>query len=185
MLLRQVLLRSLSTTRVPLSKTVSGRTIVPPATHFNNQGPRFNRIPRHEYKQLPEDSNYIEKFYDELLIFSQEFLEKQLHKKYTDFEECPEELVFQLEQFIELQIIPRYSEPSNELGDTQPAFPLRSIQCRNIGDKIIIERYLEFSKGVKLTLMLNGGHTFIFDVLLQAKSVFDNMQKDKGKNGSN
>lgn len=181
MFFRQVLLRSLSTTRIPLSKTVSGRIIVPPATHFNNQGPKFNKIPRHEYKQLPEDSNYIEKFYDELQAFSQEFLEKQLHKKYTDFEDCPEELVFQLEQFIELQVIPKHSEPANETGDTRPSFPLRSIQCRNIGDKIIIERYLDFSKGVKLTLMLNGGHTFIFDVLLQGKSVFDNMQKNEKK----
>lgn len=181
MFFRQVLLRSLSTTRIPLSKTVSGRIIVPPATHFNNQGPKFNKIPRHEYKQLPEDSNYIEKFYDELQVFSHEFLEKQLSKKYTDFEDCPEELVFQLEQFIELQIIPKRSEPANETGDTRPGFPVRSIQCRNIGDKIIIERYLDFSKGVKLTLMLNGGHTFIFDILLQAKSAFDNMQRSKKK----
>lgn len=177
-------LRTICTTRVTQSKTVSSRIIVPPASHFNNQGPQFNRIPREKYKQLPDDSNYIEKFYEELQLFSQNFLEKQLHKKYTDFEECPEELVFQLDQFIELQIIPKHSQPVKETGDTHAAFPLRSIQCASISDKIIIERYLDFAKGVKQTLLLNGGHTFIFDVLLQAKSVFDNMEKSKNEGQS-
>ncbi|SJM83278.1 related to protein FMP23, mitochondrial [Zygosaccharomyces bailii] len=176
--------RTLCTTRTAQSKTVSSRIIVPPASHFNNQGPQFNRIPRDKYKQLPDDSDYIEKFYDELQLFSQDFLEKQLHKKYTDFEECPEELVFQLDQFIELQIIPRYSKPVKETGDNHAAFPLRSIQCKTISDKIVIERYLDFAKGVKLTLMLNGVHTFIFDVLLQAKSVFDNMERSKNEGQS-
>lgn len=168
-------LRKFTTTRIVLSKTVSNRIIIPPASHFPTVKSPATSIPRHEYRQLPEDSNYIEKFYDELETFSNEILIKQLKKTYADFDDEPEELLFQLEKYIELQIIPKHS-------DTQQAAesgPIRSIQCRTLSDKIIIERFLDFARGMKLTLLLNGGHTFIFDVLLQAKQVFDKMQQTK------
>lgn len=167
--------RSLTTTQLFLSKAVSNRIIIPPVSHVRTTNSPAITIPKHEYRQLPEDSNYIEKFYDELEIFSSEILHKQLNKSYADFDDDPEELLFQLEKYIELQIIPKHSDmqASGQEG------PIRSIQCRTLSDKIIIERFLDFSRGMKLTLLLNGGHTFIFDVLLQAKQVFDKMQKSK------
>ncbi|QLL32155.1 hypothetical protein HG536_0C03240 [Torulaspora globosa] len=170
----KLFIRRFRSAAVPLSRTVSSRIIIPPASHFGNIGNLAIKIPRHEYKQLPDDSNYIEKFYDELEIFSRDVLGKRLNKTYTDFEDEPEELQFQIEQYIELEIIPRHSdyESSGKSGDR----PARFVQCRTLRDKIVIERFLDFARSVRLTLMLNGGHTFIFDILLQAKKTFDAMQ---------
>lgn len=165
-------IRSFNSARVSLSKAVSNRIIIPPASHFGGIGSPATKIPRHEYKQLPDDSNYIEKFYDELEVFSEDVLEKRLKKTYTDFENEPEELQFQLEKYIELEVIPKHSDFESAQNDG----PTRFVQCRTVRDKIVIERFLEFARGVERTLMFNGGHTFIFDVLLQAKKVFDTMQ---------
>lgn len=171
--------RGISTTRAALSKTTSTRIIIPPASHFKNKDRQSSRIPRHEYSQLPEDSNYIEKFYDELAIFSDEILEKQLKKCYADFDNDPDELVFQLEKYIELQVIPKHSEYKDTSLPNAESHHVQSIKCKTLSDKIIVERFLDFARSVKLTLMLNGGHSFIFDVMLQAKSVFDEMHKTK------
>ncbi|QLQ80412.1 hypothetical protein HG537_0D04130 [Torulaspora globosa] len=170
-------IRKFRSVAIPLSKTVSNRVIIPPASHFGNVGNLAIKIPRHEYKQLPDDSNYIEKFYDELEVFSKDVLEKRLNKTYTDFEDDPEELQFQIEQYIELEIIPRYSV--YESSGTSDDRSIKLVQCRTIRDKIVVERFLDFAKSVRLTLMLNGGHTFIFDILLQAKKTFDAMQKTR------
>lgn len=170
-------IRRFRSTAVPLSKTVSSRIIIPPASHFGNAGNLATKIPRHEYKQLPDDSNFIEDFYDELEIFSRDVLGKRLNKTYTDFEDEPEELQFQIEQYIELEVIPRHAvyDSSGKSDDS----PTRLVQCRTLRDKIVIERFLDFAKNVRLTLMRNGGHTFIFDILLQAKKAFDAMQNTR------
>ncbi|EJS44824.1 fmp23p [Saccharomyces arboricola H-6] len=153
------------------SKEVSRRVIVAPASHFKNSNTDGKSIiPIHEYKQLPEDSNYIEKHYKELQIFLNEFLIKKLNKTYADFEGNPDELVFQLEKFIELEVTPKCTDHST-LNDRERKF-------KSVGDRIVVDRYLDFVKDVRLTLLLNGGHSFIFDVMLQAKDVFDKMQKE-------
>ncbi|QLG71835.1 hypothetical protein HG535_0C01840 [Zygotorulaspora mrakii] len=174
------LARSFSTARITLSRAASHRVLIPPTSHFNNSASHSiaTNIPRHEYKQLPENSNYIEKFYDELRLFSTEFLAKQLNKSYTDFENDPDELVFQVEKFIELQIIPKHSE----LRESSTVSPMQSVECKTLSDQIVIQRYLDFARGVKKTLMFNGGHTFIFDAMLQAKEVFDSFQTQKAMN---
>lgn len=169
--------RKFTSAAVPLSKTVSNRIIIPPASHFGNVGNPAIKIPRHEYRQLPDDSDYIEKFYDELEIFSKDVLDKRLNKTYTDFEDEPEELQFQLEKYIELEVIPKHSDYENARQDNDGF--MKHVQCRTLRDKIVIERFLDFARGVRLTLMLNGGHTFIFDVLLQAKKTFDAMQETR------
>ncbi|CAI4058550.1 hypothetical protein N7582_001135 [Saccharomyces uvarum] len=153
-----------------LSKEVSRRVIVAPASHFRTSSPKpKSNIPIHEYKQLPEDSNYIEKHYRELQIFLNEFLMKKLNKTYADFEGNPDELVFQLEKFIELEVTSKCIDHSTS--------DHRKAEFKSIGDRIVVDRYLDFVKDVRLTLLLNGGHSFIFDVMLQAKEVFDKMQK--------
>ncbi|KAG0655328.1 hypothetical protein C6P44_000383 [Monosporozyma unispora] len=133
--------------------------------------------PRHEYKQLPEDSNYIENFYSELEQFEKEYLQSVLKKSYNSFENDPDELVFQLEKYVELHVLPKYSSqnPSNYF------IPQLKVYCGGLSDKVIVERYLEFINAVRLTLRLNGGHSFIFDVLLKAKNVFDQLEKSKLK----
>ncbi|CAI4059682.1 hypothetical protein SUVZ_04G2590 [Saccharomyces uvarum] len=153
-----------------LSKEVSRRVIVAPASHFRASSPKpKSNIPIHEYKQLPEDSNYIEKHYMELQIFLNEFLMKKLNKTYADFEGNPDELVFQLEKFIELEVTLKCTDHTTS--------DRRKGEFKSIGDRIVVDRYLDFVKDVRLTLLLNGGHSFIFDVMLQAKEVFDKMQK--------
>lgn len=98
-----------------LSKEVSRRVIVAPASHFRTSSPKpKSNIPIHEYKQLPEDSNYIEKHYRELQIFLNEFLMKKLNKTYADFEGNPDELVFQLEKFIELEVTSKCIDHSTQ-----------------------------------------------------------------------
>ncbi|SCU84033.1 LAMI_0C05908g1_1 [Lachancea mirantina] len=175
------MIRGLSSTARLTSKSVSGRIIVPPATHFTQQ---TDSTPisslKGEYKQLPEDSNYIEKFYNELERFSTDVLHGQLKKTYTDFDDNPDDLVFELEKYIELQVIPQHSSYVEKTADFSASRPLSTIHCKSVGDKLAIDRFLDFCSGVKLTLRLNGGHSFIFDVLLQAKSSFDEFEKKKG-----
>lgn len=166
-------IRSFSTARGAFSKATSHRVIIPPSSHFIGKSSSISsNIPRHEYRQLPEESNYIEKFYEELNIFSKELLKKELNKSYADFENDPEELIFQIEKFIELQIIPKHSE----FKEIAKSTPLQLVECKSYDDKLAIQRFLDFARGVKKTLMFNGGHTFIFDIMLQAKDVFDNFQ---------
>ncbi|KAL3228957.1 hypothetical protein RNJ44_02044 [Nakaseomyces bracarensis] len=172
---RSLLRNSVRLVRLQLhySKEVSSRILVPPASHLRNSRIggteiRDNDIDRkgnritHEYRQLPEDSNYIEAYYNELQLFLDDYLKKELGKTYVDFEKEPAELVFQLEKYIELRVVPRYNH-------NKPS------------EKVVIDRFLAFSNGVKLTLRLNGGHTFIFDVMLQAKRVFDKLDAKKNK----
>lgn len=172
-------IRHFSATIPRCSKSVSSRVIIPPPSHFGG-AKEISIREKTEYKQLPDDSNYIEKFYNELEQFSQDFLQKQLNKSYSDFDNDPDELVFELEKYIELQIIPRHSvlteQPNKSAGSA-----VSTVYCKTMSDKLVIERFLDFCKGVKLTLRLNGGHSFIFDVLLQSKAVFDQFQREKDR----
>ncbi|AET39917.1 Fmp23p Ecym_5140 [Eremothecium cymbalariae DBVPG len=143
--------RSLFFTARISSKSLLDRPIMPPA---------FG-VKQSEYKQLPEDSNYIERFYTELDQFRNEFLIPHHKKSYSDFNDSPNDLVFELDKYIELHVIPKYYA-----GTTI-----------SLANKLVVDRFLDFSRGVKTTLRLNGGHTFIFDMLLQSKKVFDDLQK--------
>lgn len=156
------------------SKSVSARVIIPPASHFKKH-PISIQTPRHDYRQLPEDSNYIEKFYNELEQFKIQHLGEKLNKSYSSFENDPDELIFQLEKYVELFIIPKYTLSSK----TSFHIPKLNLYCNCLSDKIVVERYLEFIQAIMLTLRLNGGHPFIFDILLEAKQVFEQMEKKK------
>ncbi|ODQ59287.1 hypothetical protein WICANDRAFT_63783 [Wickerhamomyces anomalus NRRL Y-366-8] len=114
-----------------------------------------------EYKQLPDDSMYIEKFYDELDQFKKEIETNKsiTQSNFSDFEKDPNELIQQLELFIEGKIKPQYVE--------------------KVMSKFQMERFDEFLRNVKITLILNGGHPMIFDILLQSKAQFDWFVKRK------
>lgn len=156
------------------SRPVSKRVIIPPASHFKQHSIGI-QTPRHDQKQLPEDSNYIEKFYNELGQFKKQYLKQILNKSYSSFENDPDELIFQLEKYIELSIIPKYTLSSKSFFHIQKI----NLYCISLSDKIVVERYLEFINAIRLTLRLNGGHSFIFDTLLEAKRVFNQMEKNK------
>ncbi|CAR22126.1 Fmp23p [Lachancea thermotolerans CBS 6340] len=156
------------------SQAVSNRVIVPPASHFQQRTAASAKLAKKEYRQLPENCGYIENFYNELEQFSNDFLTSQLNKSYSDFDDCPEDLVFEIDKYIETRIIPRHSVSSAAKQDARGARP--PIVCETVSDKLVIERFLDFSNGVKLTLRMNGGYTFIFDVMLQGKAAFDQFE---------
>lgn len=170
--------RYLLTTVPKATQIVSQRVIIPPVTHFK-QNCISKPIPRDDYKQLPDDSNFIENYYTELELFQRDYLQKELKKTYNSFENDPDELIFQLEKFVELHILPQYSIFNNKTLVPSNKFyiPRANVYCNYLGDKITVERYLDFIHAVRLTLRLNGGHPFIFSVLLKAKAVFDQLER--------
>lgn len=104
-------------------------------------------------------------------------MERRLNSTYVSFENNPDELIFQLEKYIELSILSRYT------STYKTSFHITKIglYCNCLSDKLVVERYLEFVSAIRLTMRLNGGHRFIFDILLGAKNVFDWMEKNKNK----
>lgn len=110
-----------------------------------------------EYKQLPDDSQYIEKYYHELAALQSEIVNNKAIrcKNFSEFETDPNYLIEVLENFINEKILHRYKDDNS------------------LGSQLVIERYLQFLENVKITLLLNGGHSFVFDILLQNKKLFD------------
>ncbi|KAH3900616.1 related to Protein FMP23, mitochondrial [Saccharomycodes ludwigii] len=157
------------------SKAISQTVIIPPKAIIQryslNNTNTFNNTTETEYKQLPEDSQYIEKFYDELETF-QLFLKSELHKSFSDFEDSPQELVFELEKYIQMELLPRHTKLCDDDIKSTFKFP-------TMGDKLVIDRFLDFLHNVNITLVLNGGHTFIFDIIIQSKKSFDEFQKQQ------
>lgn len=117
-----------------------------------------------EYRQLPDDSMYIEKFYDELYLFKEEIETNDTIEEstFTDFEKDPNEMLHQLELFIEGKV---------KGGSSKGV----------LSSAIKNQRFDEFLRNVKITLRLNGGHPMIFDILLQSKSHFDGFNPKKKK----
>jgi hypothetical protein len=145
-------LRSLARTYASASKA---RFVVPARQLIKEQA---------EYRQLPDDSQYIEKFYNELSAFDREIKDNTEipQTSFSEFEEDPNALVATLEQFIQNKVLKPYSGRAD------------------LGSRAVIQRYGEFLTSVKTTLVLNGGHPFIFDVLLQNKQLFDGFDKGRG-----
>lgn len=174
-------IRFFRTASILRSSAVSNRMIIPPPSHHNYGQPTLKVI-QSEYLQLPDNSNFVEKFHGELKQFYDECLQEQLEKNYADFEDDPDELIFEIERYIELQIIPKHSVTTklSELPSTVCiASSLPTVYCRSLGDELVIEKFLDFSRNVRRTLVMNGGHSFIFDIMLQSASVFQNFEERK------
>lgn len=139
-------------TQIRKASAISDRVILPKQRIIKEQT---------EYKQLPDDSMYIEKFYNELDLFKKEIEANKsiAQSNFSDFEKDPNELINQLELFIEGKVKPQYIE--------------------SLVSKFQMERFDEFLRNVKITLILNGGHPMIFDILLQSKAHFDGFIKKK------
>lgn len=140
--------------------TIAGSRVILPKQNFIKE--------QTEYKQLPDDSMYIEKFYRELSQFQKEIQTNDNIKEsnFSDFENDPNELIHQLELFVEGKIKPQYLIDVSTGGD-------------NVEKKVEMERFDEFVRNVKITMILNGGHPMIFDILLQSKAHFDGFDKNK------
>lgn len=112
------------------------------------------------YSQLPDDSQFITQHYDELVKFKK-YLLKTHQKTYKDYEN-PNELIVELDNFIETQLRPGYWHFDIPLD-------------------LEVEYFMKFLHNLKICLRLNGGHTFVLDILLLNKECFDELEKNKKK----
>lgn len=166
--------RCLNSKQAILTQQVSQRIIIPP--EFNS----FNKIPnfKESYIQFSDEISSIEKYYNELEQFKDNYLLKKMGKTYSSFNDNPNELIFKLDEFVELQIVSQYSKPRKDFK-YKYHIPSINVYCCSLSDKLLIERYLDFNVALKSTLLLNGNDTTIFDILINAKAVLDNFEKNK------
>ncbi|GMG60202.1 unnamed protein product [Ambrosiozyma monospora] len=127
--------------------------------------PNMSKICK-EYKQLPEDSQFIEKHYDELIFYKDIMLEsmttngKEKEKFDKDHNHDHGYMVFESASNLFLH--------------------LSKLKPETLGVELI--KYDKFVRDLTITLKLNGGHLFILDLLIQNKQMFDDFEKDKIKN---
>ncbi|ODV95165.1 hypothetical protein PACTADRAFT_49911 [Pachysolen tannophilus NRRL Y-2460] len=122
------------------------------------------------YKQLPEDSAFIEQHYDELKKFKEFLINTSNKKNVTYFKDfSSSELLEKLDKFIDNCI-----KPDHELLKQGK----KSDKDMDGGEREL-EFFQKFKYNLKITLRMNGGHTFILDVLMQNKEAFDNFDKNK------
>ncbi|CDK24412.1 unnamed protein product [Kuraishia capsulata CBS 1993] len=111
------------------------------------------------YRQLPDDSQFIDQHYEELKHYR-----KVLGKPFGEFESVREFFI----ALSKLRPDPGTDENRNFRDDELPDI---TISPR--------ARFDKFVKNLKITLRLNGGHLFTLDLLLQNRSVFDGFEKRK------
>lgn len=115
-----------------------------------------------EYKQIPDDSRLIETHYDELKEF-RDYISKASGGEYTsfsDFEKDPNLFLAEVERWIQTKIYPNF-------------------RGQNLGSVLAIKKYNELLRSFKVTLLLNGGHTFIFDLLMSGKEALEKFDDKK------
>lgn len=109
-----------------------------------------NPILTNEYKQLPEDSQFIDKHYVDLITYRDKIC--GVGGKFDDLKDITE---------LFLRLSTHKPQPKNsELIDTVSKF-----------DQFVID--------LVQTLKLNGGHLFVLDLLIYNKQVFDHCEKIK------
>lgn len=90
------------------------------------------------------------------------FLEKKgKYNTFSDYETDPNLLINELENWVQFEIFPQVSQQDNSLAG-----------------RIVISKYTELIRNFKITMLLNGGHTFIFDLLMSSKEALDKFDDD-------
>lgn len=114
-----------------------------------------------EYKQIPDDSKFVDTYFRDLKEFKV-FLEKKgKYNTFSDYETDPNLLINELENWVQFEIFPQVSQQDNSLAG-----------------RIVISKYTELIRNFKITMLLNGGHTFIFDLLMSSKEALDKFDDD-------
>lgn len=168
--------RCINTKQTNLTQQVSQRIIIPAQANCYKKTPNTEK----KFVEFSEEINSIEKYYNELEQFRVNHLLKKMGRNYSNFSDNPNELIFELDEFIELEIIARYSRPTKD-EKFKHHIPSINVYCSSLSDKLLIERYLEFDIALKSVLSLNGSDTTIFDILLNAKAVFDKFERRKNR----
>ncbi|KAH3681358.1 hypothetical protein WICPIJ_007711 [Wickerhamomyces pijperi] len=146
------------------NSNISNNIDVPPFSSHQAQ-PNQPITPQTEYKQLPDDSQYIDKYYPQLLEF---FKELKINTRipyecYSDFENDPEALIHYLERYIDEKKTSKVSLRMNQ-GSVK--------EIKSVNSSSDVKKLSSFLENVKITLRLNGGHTHVFDSLIQSQKFF-------------
>lgn len=145
------MIRSLLRVRFPVRRSfasASNMTLIVPSKNFIKE--------QTEYKQIPDDSKFVDAYFKDLKEFKA-FLETNgKYKNFTDYEKEPNLLINELEKWVQFEIFPQISEQESSLGQ-----------------RIVIAKYKDLIRSFKITMLLNGGHTFIFDLLMRSKEALD------------
>lgn len=114
-----------------------------------------NPILSSEYRQLPDDSQFITKHYDELVVYRDRIC--GIDGRYNDLNDVSE-------LFLQLSKIHPFKNVGTIVNDTHKEL----IQLQT-------DTFDQFVVDLVQTLKLNGGHLFVLDLLIDNKRVFDHI----------
>lgn len=117
-----------------------------------------NNIFTKEYKQLPDDSQFIEKHYKNLTHYKELIVGKN-----NDFAD----LKYVSKLFLKLS---KFKPEKLNVGLGGIEEELFSMQ---------LDQFNQFICDLMITLRLNGGHLFVLDILLKNKQIFDKFENTK------
>lgn len=121
--------------------------------YFKTLQSQSNPILTKEYRQLPDDSQFIKKHYNSLLHYRD--LVCGVGGKYSDIADIK-------------QLFLRLSEHVPRKNDKNPFY------------KEQLEKYNQFVTDLVSALRLNGGHLFVLDLLIYNQQVFDHVERGRG-----
>ncbi|KAG0684631.1 hypothetical protein C6P40_001629 [Pichia californica] len=140
--------------------------------YFLKLSTQKNPILTKEYKQLPDDSQFIDKHYNDLI-------------KYRDlicgvggqFSEIPSacELFLRLSE-VHPRRISQIESNNNTSANTSTISASTTTKIIDQLLKLQIERFDQLVIDLMNTLKLNGGHLFVLDLLIYNKQVFDHIE---------
>lgn len=137
--------------------------------YFNELSNHENPILTKEYKQLPDDSQFIDKHYDELIKYRD--LICGVGGQFSQIETVPE-LFLKLSKVHPMNINNIHNQNNNNQPENKT-----SKEMKDIFMQIQVERFDQLIVDLMNTLKLNGGHLFILDLLIYNKQVFEHCEK--------
>lgn len=145
--------------------------------HVDKKSEQLTRFDtKSEYKQLPDDSQFIEQHYEDL-----KYWRAKLHvARFQDFSK-PSTL---LEKLINLRPAP--TKEDKEFDTLQNYLDSYNLQ-EGMGKGIVLvkddskintprARFNRFFTNLKITLHMNGGHLFALDLLIQNHECFESFE---------
>ena len=141
--------------------------------YFDELSSHENPILTAEYKQLPDDSQFIDKHYDELVKYRD--LICGVGGQFGEISGVPE-LFLRLSKVHPKHVVSSADAP--EQMETQPeAIKGPAKEMKDTFLKMQIDQFDQFVIDLMNALRLNGGHLFVLDLLIYNKQVFDHCER--------
>lgn len=137
--------------------------------YFDELSNHENPILTSEYKQLPDDSQFIDKHYNELIKYRD--LICGVGGQFGEISDVPE-LFLRLSKVHPRQISSAASEATQN-----DAIKGSAKEMKDTFLQMQVEQFDQFVIDLMNTLKLNGGHLFVLDLLIYNKQVFDHCEK--------